>query len=337
MKLADVTTGRRARPQKIMIYGVEGIGKSTFGSHFPKPIFLDVEDRTAHLDIHRLAPATWTELRQGVESLQNDKHEYETVVVDTADWAETLASQDVCQRFNKTGIEDFGYGKGFQYVRESMQDLLRSLHNLQHQRGMHVVVLAHARITKFDDPQQAVSYDRFTLKCHDKVSAMLREWVDAVLFANYNTIVETGQDKVTRAKAGNRRMLYTNHTAAYDAKNSYGLPDELPMEYERLRPYIEGGPAAPAAAEPPASVPTAPAAPPPKPSQEELAEKKRLQEIAVSLASPLGGIDYVKKLLNELNLTFKTMSVPECAEFVEDVRARVTEEMIRRNGGTPHA
>ena len=331
MKLADVMTGRRARPQKLMLYGVEGIGKSTFGSDFPRPIFLDVEDRTAHLDIHRLAPATWTELRQCIESLQNDEHDYRTVVLDTADWIETLATQDVCQRFNKSGIEDFGYGKGFQYVRESMQDLLRSLHNLQHQRGMHVLILAHARITKFDDPQQAVSYDRFTLKCHDKVSAMLREWVDAVLFANYNTIVETGQDKVTRAKAGNRRMLYTNHTAAYDAKNSYGLPDEIPMEYERLRPYIEGG-SAPATPEP-----LAPDAQPSKPSQEELAEKKRLQEIAVSLASPLGGIEYVKSLLNELNLTFKTMSVPECTEFVEDVRARATEEMIRRNGGIPNA
>ena len=336
MKLTDITTGRRARPQKVMIYGVEGIGKSTFGSQFPTPVFLDVEDRTAHLDIHRLTPSTWTELRQGVESLQNDGHGYRTVVLDTADWAETLAAQDVCQRFNKSGIEDFGYGKGFQYVRESVQDLLRSLHNLQHQRGMHVVVLAHARITKFDDPQQAVSYDRFTLKCHDKVSAVLREWVDAVLFANYNTIVETGQDKVTRAKAGNRRMLYTNHTAAYDAKNSYGLPDEIPMEYEQLRPHMEGSAAPNADAAPSVSVPVVAAAPP-KPSQEELAEKKRLQESAVSLAAPLGGIDYVKKLLSGLGLTFKTMSIAECAEFVEDVRARVTEEIIRRNGGSPHA
>lgn len=98
---------------------------------------------------------------------------------------------------------------------------------------------------------------------------MLREWVDAVLFANYNTMVETGQDKVVRAKAGNRRMLYTSHTAAYDAKNSYGLPDEIPMDYEQLCPYIEASYAG--------KITYSPA----PQSQEELIAKKRYQAIAI--------------------------------------------------------
>jgi len=325
MKLTDVTTGRRARPQKVMIYGVEGIGKSTLASQFPNPIFLDVEDRTAHLDIHRLIPKNWNQMQAAIQSLYDEEHGYQTVVVDTADWAEMLAAQDVCERFNKSGIEDFGYGKGFQYVRESMQGMLWALHNLQYKHGMHVVVAAHARIRKFDDPQQAVSYDRFTLKCSDGVSAMLREWVDAVLFANYNTMVETGQDKVVRAKAGNRRMLYTSHTAAYDAKNSYGLPDEIPMDYEQLRPYIEASYAGKITYNP------APQ------SQEELIAKKRYQDIAISLAASLGGLEYVKTLLKEQNATFKTMTIPECEEFVETVRDRVTAEMNRREGEKNHA
>ncbi len=152
MKLTDVTTGRRARPQKVMIYGVEGIGKSTLASQFPNPIFLDVEDRTAHLDIHRLIPKNWNQMQAALQSLYDEEHGYQTVVVDTADWAEMLAAQDVCERFNKSGIEDFGYGKGFQYVRESVQGMLWALHNLQYKHGMHVVVAAHARIRKFDDP-----------------------------------------------------------------------------------------------------------------------------------------------------------------------------------------
>jgi len=332
MKVTDVMTGRRARPQKILIYGVEGIGKSTLGSKFPCPIFLDVEDRTSHLDVHRLTPATWTDIRIAVDSLQNDEHGYQTVVLDTADWTETLAAQDVCQRFNKSGIEDFGYGKGYQFLREAMYDLLCSFRNLQHKRGMNIVILAHARITKFDDPQHALPYDRFALKCNEKVSAMLREWVDACLFANYNTIVEIGQDKVARAKGGTRRMLYTNHTAAYDAKNSYELPDEIPMDFDVLWSYVEAAAAQCYAETSQAAQPSAP----PAMTADELMERKRLQEIAVSLAIPVGGTDYVKSLLSELNLTFKTMSIPECEEFVAEVRARVTEEMMRRNGAVPN-
>lgn len=107
MKLTDVTTGRRARPQKVMIYGVEGIGKSTLASQFPNPIFLDVEDRTAHLDIHRLIPKNWNQMQAALQSLYDEDHGYQTVVVDTADWAEMLAAQDVCERFNKSGIGRF--------------------------------------------------------------------------------------------------------------------------------------------------------------------------------------------------------------------------------------
>jgi hypothetical protein len=161
---------------------------------------------------------------------------------------------------------------------------------------------------------------------------MLREWVDACLFANYDIIIETGKDKVARAKGGTRRMLYTNHTAAYDAKNSYDMPDEIPMDFEVLWPYIAS---ATATGVPQDAPPTAPSVPPVT-GQDEIAEKKRFQEIAVSLATPLGGVDYVKRLLSELNLTFKTMSLPECEEFVAEVRARVTEEIMRRNGAVPN-
>jgi hypothetical protein len=318
MNMSQLTTGRQMRPQRLLIYGVEGIGKSTLASQFPRPVFLDVEDRTSHLEVMRWTPKTWFELLQCIATLRNEDHDFCTVVLDTADWAEQLATAQICTDRNKTGIEDFGYGKGYTYLKECIQELMQELHELQYKRGMHVVILAHAKIKRFDDPQLAVAYDRYQLKCSEAVSALFREWCDAVLFANYETVTSKGEDKVVRAKAGRDRVLYCQHTAAYDAKNSYGLPDEIPMEYEHLRPYIEIGfdehitytPAGDA---------------------ETKAAKLRAKNVASELAAPFGGDKLLLKLLEDKGTSFKKMTVEECELFIDEVREVVTTKMKERD------
>lgn len=311
MNLDEVQRGPQQRPQKVLIYGVEGIGKSTLAGKFPAPIFLDCEDRTAHLNVERLIVKNWQHLDDMLDVLHDDDHKYRTCVLDTADWAENMARQDVCLEHSKSGIEDFGYGKGWKYVTERMNALLQKFHLLQYKRGMHIVILAHAKIKRFDDPQLALSYDRYELKCSDSVSALIREWSDCVLFANYQVLAATGADKVVRAKAGRERYLHCAHTAAFDAKNSWGLPDEIPMEYAELKPYIEIG-----------FNEHITYAPEPG---EESAAKTRYKKLAMDLANSIGqGKTLLNKMLKEKGVSYKQMTLEECEYFVDEVRARVT-------------
>lgn len=231
-----------------MIYGVEGIGKSTLASKFPDPLFIDTEGSTAHLDVARLdPPASWSMLLDQVKEITATKP-CKTLVLDTADWAERLCIEHVISQANNPkikSIEDFGYGQGYTKLVEEFGRLLDLL-SATCRAGLHVVVTAHCDIRKFEQPDEAASYDRYELKLsksgQKKVAPLLKEWADAVLFLNYETIVESvssgmGASK-GKARGGTKRVMYCNHNACWDAKNRWGLPDKIPMEYEQISAFI---------------------------------------------------------------------------------------------------
>lgn len=248
-----ISRGRITRPQKAVIYGPEGVGKSTFASLTPAPVFLDTEGGTHHLDVIRLeAASTWDEITATVAQLAKTRHPFRTLVIDTADWLEKRLSEHLCRKANKDSIEDFGYGKGWVLLTEEFARFLNSLDVLL-ARGMHVVFLAHSTVKKFEAPDQAGSYDRFELKLSKSVAPMLKEWADLVLFANYVTRIAEKDSGKTRGVGGKERVIYATHTAAYDAKNRHGLADKLPFTMEALAPVFGAqATAAPAAAPAPA-------------------------------------------------------------------------------------
>lgn len=241
----QITRGQRLRPQKVVLYGPEGVGKTTLAAQFPSPLFIDTESSSDYLDVPRLpAPTSWQMLLDEVTWIRDYPEECGgTLVLDTADWAQKLAVDDVCNAMGYKSIEDAGYGKGYTYVTERFGKLLNLLSEVC-ERGCNVVVTAHAIISKFEQPDEMGAYDRWGLKLIDgkkaSVAAMLKEWADAVLFANYKTIViTTSKDgKVGKAQGGKNRTLYCSHAATWDAKNRWGLPDEVPMEYQQLAPFI---------------------------------------------------------------------------------------------------
>ena len=134
-------------------------------------------------------------------------------------------------------IEDFGYGKGYTYVKEAFSELLSDCDDLIND-GINVVLTAHAIMRKFEQPDERGAYDRWELKLSKQVSPMLKEWSDMVLFCNYKTYTQR-QDNGSYKVMGGQRVMYTTHNPCWDAKNRYGLPDELPMDYEPLREVIE--------------------------------------------------------------------------------------------------
>lgn len=232
-----IISGKITKPQKIVIYGPEGIGKSTFAAQFPRPLIIDTEGSTSHLEVDRLPrPTSWQMLRQYIKDLKGDTMGYKTLVIDTADWAERLCEEAVCQSNGKIGIEDFSYGKGYTYVKEEFGRLLDSLSDLI-DAGMNVVLTAHSIIRKFELPEETGAYDRYELKLGQKAgnqcAALAKEWADMVLFANYKEIVITTKDNKKKVSGG-KRVMYTSHNPCWDAKNRHGLADELPFDYQEI-------------------------------------------------------------------------------------------------------
>lgn len=234
MQKYPITTGVIPAPVKIVLYGPEGIGKTTLAAAFPNALFLDTEGGTKRLNVARLPrPESWAMLLDEVAAAAQTP--CGTLVLDTADWAEQLCAAAVCARGRVSGIEGFGYGKGYVYLKEEFAKLLAALDGAA-AAGKHIVVTAHAQITKFEQPDEMGSYDRWTMKTSKQVAPLLREWCDALLFANYKTfVVKDGDGKAAKGKAqGGRRVLYTTHHPCWDAKNRFGLPDELPMDFSAI-------------------------------------------------------------------------------------------------------
>lgn len=266
MSKYKITGGVMPAPLKVVLYGVEGIGKSSFAARFPQPVFIDTEGGTGRLDVRRLpAPDSWQMLLDEAAAAADGQVPCQTLVLDTADWAEKLCMAGVCARFKVKGIEDIGYGKGYTYVKEDFARLLDALDKVV-AAGRHVVVVAHAAVAKFEQPDAVGSYDRWVMKTSKQVAPLLREWCDMLLFANYKTVVEkSGAGPSAKNKAsGARRVLYTTHNACWDAKNRFGLPDEVPFDYESIRAIVDGSTLPAAAARPaPAPKPAPKAAPAP--------------------------------------------------------------------------
>lgn len=244
----QITRGKRARAQKVVIYGPEGIGKSSFASQFPDPVFIDTEGSTDNMDVARLdKPTSWTMLVNEIAFIKANPTECKTLIVDTVDWAEQLAVAHVCSQHGKQGIEDFGWGKGYTYVQEEMGRFLNALSDLV-DMGINVVLTAHAQIKKFEQPDEMGSYDRYELKLGQKTGSktapLVKEWADMVLFANYKTLVMTTDNGKKKAQGG-ERVMYTNHRPAWDAKNRHGLPDEMPFNYAGIAHIFVGQQQAP--------------------------------------------------------------------------------------------
>lgn len=233
----EIIRGKRARAQRVVLYGVEGIGKSTFAANFPEPLFIDTEGSTDNMDVARLQkPTSYEMLKQQIQWVKNNPSCCKSLVIDTVDWAEMLVIESVCAKYNKKGIEDFGYGNGYTYVKEEMGRLLNLLQELI-EVGINVVLTAHAQIRKFEQPDEMGAYDRWELKLGKKTSSqtapLVKEWADMVLFANYKTIVISTDTKKKKAQGG-ERVLYTTHHTAWDAKNRHGLPDSIKLDFKEI-------------------------------------------------------------------------------------------------------
>ena len=166
-----ITRGKIDKAKKIVVYGPEGIGKSTFASKFPDPVFIDTEGSTNDMDVARLPrPTSWAMLLEEIDYVKKTVGLCKTLVIDTIDWAEQLCVDYICAKHNKSGIEDFGYGNGYVYTKEEFGRFLNRLTDVI-EVGVNVVLTAHAQLRKFEQPDEMGAYDRWELKLGKKTQS----------------------------------------------------------------------------------------------------------------------------------------------------------------------
>lgn len=227
----NIIRGKQQRPQRVVIYGVESVGKSTFAAQFPKPLFLDIEGGTAHLDVDRVPVESWKHLNECIAELGGTG--YQSVVIDSADWAERLCVEDLLATSKKQSIEDFGYGKGWVMVAEKMSRFLGSLDRVI-DSGKNVVVIAHSKVQRVEPPDLLAAYDRYELKLSKQSSPLVKEWADELWFFRFKVKAVAQDNGKAKGIGGKERVIYTTHSAAYDAKTRSGLAEEIPMDWSAV-------------------------------------------------------------------------------------------------------
>lgn len=243
MTLASIKSGRITGPYRLLVHGVDGVGKSTFGAAAPSPVFLGTEDGTDHLDVARFpVPQAWEDVLDAIGTLADAPGQYKTLVVDTLDWAEPLIWKYLCVKHKVDSIEEVGggYGKGYTAAIDEWRVFLAALERLQRERQMNVVLLAHSFIKQFKNPE-GDDFDRYILKMNDKAASVVREWCKGVYFANFQTFAVKDKAKRIRGISTGSRLLYTQRTGAYDAKDRYGLPESLSLSWEEFEAAAKAG------------------------------------------------------------------------------------------------
>ncbi len=238
----QISAGPSPAPRRVTVYGTQGVGKSTFAAGSRKPVFLQTEDGLGEIDCHKFPLASsFEEAMRAVRELYMEDHSFETIVVDSLDWLERLIWANVCVERSVKSIEDIGYAKGYVFALAQWRSFLDGLTALRGDRGMTIVLIAHARIERFENPETD-TYDRYVPRLHRLASQLIQEWCDEVFFATYKIFTKQTDEgfnrKRTHGIGTGERILRTTERPAHVAKNRLNLPEELPLEWSAYARYL---------------------------------------------------------------------------------------------------
>lgn len=235
--LDKIEKGKQRVNLLLCIAGPGGVGKSSFAADAPSVLFLPTEDGSFNLDVARLPrPKTFSEAISMIDELIKTDHEYKTLAVDSIDWLESLCHQEVCGEKGVKGISEIPYGAGFAAAATKFQDFIQKIKTLRSK--MNIILICHTQIKQFNDPVTGASFDRYTLKLHDKVTALVKEAVDVLLFANFETLVKRDGLK-SKAFGDGKRVMFTQYRPAHDGKSRYALPYEMALSWKEFAEAID--------------------------------------------------------------------------------------------------
>ncbi len=230
------------KPRRCLLYGIQGIGKSTFASKSKKPVFFNFEDGLSDIDCHD-SPLLreFPEVLGGLGELYEGDHDHETMVFDGLDRLEGLIWKAVCEEKGVDRIEDIDYGKGYAAAMGRWETLLDYIDNVRNHRNMMVILVAHSQIQRFTPPDKD-AYDRYGPNLHKTAAALLQEWCDDVLFVNYQVHTKKegkGLRERTRGIGKGDRVIFTQERPTHLAKNRCGLPEKMPFTENAFAEYAK--------------------------------------------------------------------------------------------------
>lgn len=239
-----ILNGKKPVPRRCLLYGVHGIGKSSWAAQAPGAVFFDFEDGLNDIDCSRTEHLLSMEMvDEACRFLETESHQFQTLVIDSADWLERRIWDLVAERGGKKSIEDFEYGKGYKLAGAVWQKFLKRLDWIRTERQMTVVILAHSQIEK-QAPPGTESYDRYSPALHKTASAMVQEWCDEVFFASFQTYTKTEDEgfgkKRIIALGGTDRIVRTQESATALAKNRLAMPAEIEFSWSAYSQHISG-------------------------------------------------------------------------------------------------
>jgi len=242
MALTNIITGIQAEPFRLLVHGVEGIGKSSLAAQAPDPIFIQTEDGLTQIDVPKFPLAeSFDVVTEYLNDLLNEQHGYQTVVIDSIDWLEKLAVQKILADNPKMKtLADFGYGQGYARLIPLFEQVIGLLNRLRRERKMNVIIIAHTRTEKVEDPSGG-SYDQYAPRLDKRINGIVKEWSDIIGFATHS-ITKTEEKKgfgtrtVAQSKKdadGNDRVIFLESTPAIIAKSRYtALPKKMSLDGE---------------------------------------------------------------------------------------------------------
>ena len=239
--LNSIVVGKKKKPIAVLLSGVHGIGKSTFGAGAPNPIFIGSEEND-ELDAARFPKVvTWKDLKDQLNTLLNDNHNYESVILDTIDTLEQVAQKEILAGSDKTMATAMGgYGKAYEKMKDMFLDIRdQYLIPLRDNKGMNIVLLCHSDKVKHEDPITNTSYDHYQTAIHKKVKTVFEDWVSAILFANFELFKgEDTNGKQFLVGEGERR-IFTEERPSHTAKNRFNLPYQMALNFTDLKKHID--------------------------------------------------------------------------------------------------
>jgi hypothetical protein len=251
IQLSSLKKGKNNKPPRILIYGEEKIGKSTFGADAPDPIFMNIEDGADYIDTTRafgpeneflsVADVTYAHCTDLVNTLINEKHDYKTLVVDTFDALESKIIRELCAEKNAASLSDpkvkeFSYGGAYKMVTHKIEHLLDGFDVLRNYKDMVVIIIVHSKKVLVDDDPLDDAHLQHEFRLSSQVEGALRHWADCILLARqelYTKTIETGEPRKKGLKQAidGQRILCAAKSHAYTGGSRLVLPEVMPLSW----------------------------------------------------------------------------------------------------------
>jgi hypothetical protein len=230
--MIEILTEKKVLPPRIVLYGIEGVGKTTFGASLPNPFFICSEGGADQFNLQRVNVTEVGQLDEIFTHLRKNMDSFSSIVIDSIDWLEEIFGLAIAQKEKAESLESIPWGKGPDLLKVEIKKLLKVLDWFRTQ-GKLICLIAHSEVKRFNDPDMDEPYDRYTLKCNKKTTPTYKEWSDCLFFTNFKKVVVSN-----KARGLGERKVWANHSNSLDAKNRYSIPDGLNLDFNEFTKYF---------------------------------------------------------------------------------------------------